>query len=116
VGFQEDTPKSIEWHRHNVQDPASRNVGESPTRASAEKEELIVKHLDLEKVEFGRTHWPFLRDRRIDAYGGLVKRFADQTVCSSGRSIGPPQRSVRPPWPSPTSRSPRSAGWAFAPA
>ncbi len=49
-------------------------------RASVEKEEVIVRELDLEKVEFARTHWPFLRDRRIDAYGGLVKRFSDQTA------------------------------------
>ena len=32
---------------------------------------------DLERVEFARTHWPFLRDRRIDAYGGLTQRFVD---------------------------------------
>jgi len=30
---------------------------------------------DLQRVEFSRTHWPFLRDRRVDAYGGLVRRF-----------------------------------------
>ena len=49
-------------------------------RASTDAQEVIVQDLDLEKVEFARTHWPFLRDRRIDAYGGLVKRFADNTV------------------------------------
>ncbi|MBC7783151.1 MAG: carbon-nitrogen hydrolase [Burkholderiales bacterium] len=49
-------------------------------RASTDKEEVIVRDLDLEKVEFARTHWPFLRDRRIDAYGGLVKRFNDKTA------------------------------------
>ena len=38
----------------------------------------IVRELDLEKVEFSRTHWPFLRDRRIEAYGNLTKRFVDQ--------------------------------------
>jgi len=46
-------------------------------RASIEKEEVLVYPLDLEKVEFSRTHWPFLRDRRIDAYGNLTKRFVD---------------------------------------
>ena len=30
---------------------------------------------DLARVEFSRTHWPFLRDRRVDAYGDLTKRF-----------------------------------------
>ena len=54
--------------------------GQIVYRASVEREEVIVRDLDLEKVEFARTHWPFLRDRRIDAYGGLVKRFADQTA------------------------------------
>jgi len=30
-------------------------------------------------VEFARTHWPFLRDRRVDAYGAIVERFVDGT-------------------------------------
>ena len=48
-------------------------------RASVDKEEAIVVPCDLDKVEFSRTHWPFLRDRRIDAYGNLTKRFVDTT-------------------------------------
>ena len=68
VGFQEGRAKSIEGYRHNL-----------GGRRRVEKEEVIVEHLDLEKVAIARPHWPFLRDRRIDAYGGLVKRFADQT-------------------------------------
>lgn len=44
-------------------------------RASTSKEEVIVVDCDLDKVEFARTHWPFLRDRRIDAYEGMTKRF-----------------------------------------
>ncbi|HEV2293179.1 MAG TPA: carbon-nitrogen hydrolase [Tepidisphaeraceae bacterium] len=46
-------------------------------RASVDKEEAIVVPCDLDKVEFSRTHWPFLRDRRIDAYGNITKRFVD---------------------------------------
>jgi N-carbamoylputrescine amidase len=46
-------------------------------RASIDKPEAIVVECDLAKVEFSRTHWPFLRDRRIDAYGQLVQRFID---------------------------------------
>jgi N-carbamoylputrescine amidase len=67
--------------RHPVLGPTfiAEPSGQLIHRAGVEKEEVIVKHLDLEKVESARTHWPFLRDRRIDAYGGLVKRFADQT-------------------------------------
>ncbi|HEX8524932.1 MAG TPA: carbon-nitrogen hydrolase [Tepidisphaeraceae bacterium] len=51
--------------------------GQVIRRASVEKEEILVVPCDLEKVEFSRTHWPFLRDRRIDAYGNLTKRFVD---------------------------------------
>jgi N-carbamoylputrescine amidase len=38
---------------------------------------VLVVPCDLENVEFSRTHWPFLRDRRIDAYGNITKRFVD---------------------------------------
>ena len=51
--------------------------GQVIERASVDKEEVMVVECDLEKVEFSRTHWPFLRDRRIDAYGNLTKRFVD---------------------------------------
>ena len=40
-------------------------------------EEIVMVDCDLENVEFSRTHWPFLRDRRIDAYGSMTKRFVD---------------------------------------
>jgi N-carbamoylputrescine amidase len=46
-------------------------------KASESREEIIAVDCDLEKVEFSRTHWPFLRDRRIDAYGDLTKRYVD---------------------------------------
>jgi N-carbamoylputrescine amidase len=51
--------------------------GQVVYRASVDQEEVIVLPCDLEKVEFARTHWPFLRDRRIDAYGNITKRFVD---------------------------------------
>jgi N-carbamoylputrescine amidase len=51
--------------------------GEILAKASADKEETLVVPLDLKKVDTTRTHWPFLRDRRIDAYGGLTKRLID---------------------------------------
>jgi N-carbamoylputrescine amidase len=53
--------------------------GQIVKKASVDKEEVIVQELDLDRVEFSRTHWPFLRDRRIDAYGNLTKRFVDAT-------------------------------------
>ena len=51
--------------------------GQIIDKASANKEQVLVVDCDLEKVEFSRTHWPFLRDRRIDAYGNLTRRFVD---------------------------------------
>lgn len=51
--------------------------GEILAQASANKEEILVVPVDLQQVDATRTHWPFLRDRRIDAYGGLTKRLID---------------------------------------
>jgi N-carbamoylputrescine amidase len=51
--------------------------GQVIKRASTNKEEILLVDCDLAKVEFSRTHWPFLRDRRIDAYGPLTRRFND---------------------------------------
>jgi N-carbamoylputrescine amidase len=52
-------------------------TGEILAKASADKEEALVVSVDLGQVDTTRTHWPFLRDRRIDAYGGLTQRLLD---------------------------------------
>jgi N-carbamoylputrescine amidase len=51
--------------------------GEVLARASATAPQTLIVALDLDAVDAARTHWPFLRDRRIDAYGDLSKRFRD---------------------------------------
>jgi N-carbamoylputrescine amidase len=51
--------------------------GEMLAKAGADREQVLVVPLDLRKVDETRTHWPFLRDRRIDAYGGITKRLMD---------------------------------------
>jgi N-carbamoylputrescine amidase len=51
--------------------------GQILAKASSDKEEILLVPVDLGKVDVTRTHWPFLRDRRIDAYGDLTKRFID---------------------------------------
>jgi N-carbamoylputrescine amidase len=51
--------------------------GEILAKASADKEEILIVPVDLDQVDATRTHWPFLRDRRIDAYGNLTRRLAD---------------------------------------
>jgi len=48
-------------------------------QASAQDEELIIQHINLEQSEFYRTHWPFLRDRRIDSYQPLMERFLEDS-------------------------------------
>jgi len=51
--------------------------GEMLAKASVDKEQVLVVPVDLKEVDATRTHWPFLRDRRIDAYGDLTRRFRD---------------------------------------
>ena len=46
-------------------------------QASHEKEEIIVKEIDLSKTDTYRTHWSFMRDRRIDSYQPITKRYID---------------------------------------
>jgi N-carbamoylputrescine amidase len=51
--------------------------GEILARAPAARANVLLAEVDLGRVDATRTHWPFLRDRRIDAYGDLTKRFRD---------------------------------------
>ncbi len=51
--------------------------GQVVQRAPVDAEHVLVAPCDLARVETSRTHWPFLRDRRIDAYGDLTRRFLD---------------------------------------
>lgn len=51
--------------------------GQILAKASEGKAENLIVPVDLTKVDVTRTHWPFLRDRRIDAYGDLTRRFVD---------------------------------------
>ena len=55
----------------------SGTSGEILAKAAPNREEILIVPVDLEQVDATRTHWPFLRDRRIDAYGGLTKRLID---------------------------------------
>ncbi len=51
--------------------------GEILAKASANRDEILVVEIDRHAVDLTRTHWPFLRDRRIDAYEGLTRRLLD---------------------------------------
>ena len=61
------------WGASFVCDPH----GNVLARAAHDAEETLLVECDLSQIDSVRTHWPFLRDRRIDAYGGLLKRFLD---------------------------------------
>ena len=61
------------WGASFVADPNGNVLG----RASHDKEETLLVECHLEAIDSVRTHWPFLRDRRIDAYGDLMKRYVD---------------------------------------
>jgi N-carbamoylputrescine amidase len=61
------------WGQSFVADPFGRIIA----KASADKEEVLVVECDLNKIEETRQNWPFLRDRRIDAYAPLSARFLD---------------------------------------
>jgi len=62
------------WGSSFVCDP----FGVVLAQASIEKDEVLVVDIDLKEIEEVRRNWPFLRDRRIDAYGGITKRFLDE--------------------------------------
>ncbi len=61
------------WGSSFVADPSGRG---SIARADQDEEVLTID-CDLAAVDIVRTHWPFLRDHRIDAYSGLTQRYLD---------------------------------------
>jgi N-carbamoylputrescine amidase len=61
------------WGGSFIADPFGRILA----KASHDKEEILYADLDAKEVEITRQHWPFLRDRRIDAYGGITSRYLD---------------------------------------
>ncbi|MDD2558949.1 MAG: carbon-nitrogen hydrolase [Desulfuromonadaceae bacterium] len=77
IGFEAD-PSGITagaqfWGNSFVAGPQ----GEIIAQAGAEKEEIVLTEIDLHRAEDVRRIWPFLRDRRVDAYADLTKRFRD---------------------------------------
>ena len=61
------------WGHSFIADPYGNIVSQADEHGSA----TISAECDLSLIETARTHWPFLRDRRIDAYGDLTKRLID---------------------------------------
>lgn len=61
------------WGQSFICDPS----GQILDRAPSDGEAVLVTEIDLDTVDTQRTHWPFLRDRRIDAYGEITRRLID---------------------------------------
>ena len=61
------------WGGSFIADPFGRVIAQ----ASHDKEEILIGEIDLKLQEDTRRNWPFLRDRRIDAYNGITSRFID---------------------------------------
>ena len=73
VGFEQDGRMKF-WGGSFVSNP----FGSIMYQASHEREENVVVEIDTAKSDQYRTHWPFLRDRRIDSYSPITKRFIDE--------------------------------------
>src|SRR5580698_6904926 len=61
------------WGGSFLADPFGRII----SKASHDAEEILLGEIDLHLIEETRRNWPFLRDRRIDAYAPITKRFLD---------------------------------------
>ena len=61
------------WGSSFLADPQGVIVAE----ASTDREEILVGTVDMDRLEDVRRNWPFLRDRRVDAYAGIDRRFID---------------------------------------
>ena len=62
------------WGGSFVCDPMGKIIGE----AGRESDEVVIADCDLGLIEETRRHWPFLRDRRVDAYDGITARLLDE--------------------------------------
>jgi len=75
TGFEGPPESGLEfWGNSFVADP----FGQVVAQAAHDKEEILVVRCDRKRMEDVRRNWPFLRDRRIDAYGPIASRWLDQ--------------------------------------
>ncbi|MEY3678984.1 MAG: hypothetical protein RI924_1125 [Bacteroidota bacterium] len=75
VGFEQDGAMKF-WGGSFISNP----FGSLLYKATHDQEEVHVEELDLNKTDNYRTHWPFLRDRRIDSYQAITQRFIDEEI------------------------------------
>lgn len=75
LGDRVEGPGIEFWGGSFVADPFGRVIAE----AKGSGEELLIAEIDHREVERTRQHWPFLRDRRVDAYEPITQRFLDRS-------------------------------------
>lgn len=73
VGYEQEGAMKF-WGGSFISNP----FGKLLYKASHDREEVIVHEVDTSKTDRYRTHWPFLRDRRIDSYQPITKRYIDE--------------------------------------
>jgi N-carbamoylputrescine amidase len=69
------------WGSSFLADPQGVLLAEG----AVDKEEILLGKVDLKHLEDIRRNWPFLRDRRIDAYEGITSRFLDDSATKNER-------------------------------
>ena len=75
VGVEKKGKRKIEfWGNSFVVDPSGNII----SKLNSKNEGILICDIDFRKVENVRQHWPFLRDRRIDAYSGLMNNPKDE--------------------------------------
>ena len=75
VGVEKKGNKKIEfWGNSMIIDPSGEIIGKLDNK----KEEILICEIDYKKIDTTREHWPFLRDRRIDFYKGILKNPVDE--------------------------------------
>ena len=75
VGTERKGRKKIEfWGNSMVINPSGQIIG----KLSNNKQQILIREIDYKKIDNAREHWPFLRDRRIDFYKGILKNPEDE--------------------------------------
>ena len=70
VGNEKKGNKKIEfWGNSMIIDPSGKIIG----KLGNKKEGILIREIDYDKIDAAREHWPFLRDRRVDFYKGILK-------------------------------------------
>jgi N-carbamoylputrescine amidase len=77
VGFEEDSSGVLDGIRFWGSSFICGAQGEIIAKASSSEEEILYATLDMERTKEVRDIWPFFRDRRIDSYDDILKRFCD---------------------------------------